>query len=328
MVTRQAVVLTTLLWTGVSGQKSEYCLISRNHSLCTTLAPTPFCSTVYTRGLSQTEAETALDEHNLLRSQIAVGSHGQPPAGDMMELQWDVELARVAQARADSCVFQHECSDCRRVQRFKVGQNLFRARDNRVEAAEWRHIIRSWFSEVTLFPGLGNIARYRYTPGTGHYTQMVWSSVTRVGCGYITYRNTETEPLVARYYVCDYGPGGNLIGDKMYQPGPACSSCPTGSTCTSRYVGLCSYDNKGFIDNNSIENSPPSDQFFSRAGRLEASRPENIPELRSRTVQRKTGGRQQILRSRVRTKERNRGFRRRQQVSCDIICAIGRILGF
>ena len=68
--------------------------------------------------------ETALDEHNRLRSQVAVGSgRGKPPAGDMMELQWDSELARVAQARADSCVFQHECSDCRRVERFKADFN-------------------------------------------------------------------------------------------------------------------------------------------------------------------------------------------------------------
>ena len=51
----------------------------------------------------------------------------------------------------------------------------------------------------------------RYTPGTGHYTQMVWSSVTRVGCGLITFYNTDTAPLIARYYVCDYGPGGNKV---------------------------------------------------------------------------------------------------------------------
>ena len=38
----------------------------------------------------------------------------------------------------------------------------------------------------------------RYTPGTGHYTLMMWSSVTRMGCGYITYSNQETQPLVAR----------------------------------------------------------------------------------------------------------------------------------
>ena len=66
------------------------------------------------------------------------------------------------QARAASCIFAHECADCRRVARFKVGQNLFRARDNKVLGAEWRYITRSWFSEIQLFPGLGSIARYRY----------------------------------------------------------------------------------------------------------------------------------------------------------------------
>ena len=59
--------------------------------------------------------------------------------------------------------------------------------------------------------------------------------------------------LYLRYYVCDYGPGGNLIGDVMYQPGPQCSRCPTGSSCTSRYSGLCSGDTLSFIDNNYID---------------------------------------------------------------------------
>ena len=40
---------------------------------------------------------------------MATGGTNQPPAADMMELQWDDELARVAQARADSCEFGHEC---------------------------------------------------------------------------------------------------------------------------------------------------------------------------------------------------------------------------
>ena len=78
------------------------------------------------------------------------------------ELPVETALHSPSQARADSCIFAHECADCRRVARFKVGQNLFRARDNKVLGAEWRYITRSWFSEIQLFPGLGSIARYRY----------------------------------------------------------------------------------------------------------------------------------------------------------------------
>ena len=82
----------------------------------------------------------------------------------------------MAQARADSCEFGHECRDCRRVDRlivdivifmqtlvirFKVGQNIYRARDNRLEPPEWTHVIRSFFSEIDMFPGSGSIASYK-----------------------------------------------------------------------------------------------------------------------------------------------------------------------
>ena len=45
--------------------------------------------------------------------------------------------------------------------RVKVGQNIFRARDKRVEAAEWRHVIRSYFSEIDLFPVADNVASFK-----------------------------------------------------------------------------------------------------------------------------------------------------------------------
>ena len=67
----------------------------------------------------------------------------------------------MAQTHADQCVFDHDCSDCRRVARFRVGQNIFRARDTRLEPPEWAHVIRSFFSEIDLFPGAGSIASYK-----------------------------------------------------------------------------------------------------------------------------------------------------------------------
>ena len=118
------------------------------------------------------------------------------------------------------------------------------------------------------FSAYSTVCIVRYTPGTGHYTQMVWSSVTRVGCGLMTFYNQDTAPLIARYYVCDYGPGGNKVrpspigqltaivpqvGDVMYRPGPACSACPGGTACSGRHPGLCSGSGLTFIDDNSLD---------------------------------------------------------------------------
>ena len=44
---------------------------------------------------------------------------------DQIYQVWDAELSVVAQAHADQCKFAHDCSDCRRVSRFGVGQNLY-----------------------------------------------------------------------------------------------------------------------------------------------------------------------------------------------------------
>ena len=62
--------------------------------------------------------------------------------------------------------------------------------------------------------------------------------------------------LLIRYYVCDYGPGGNKVGETMYTPGPACAACPLGTSCGGQYPGLCSGSGSVFIENNSIDNIP------------------------------------------------------------------------
>ena len=46
----------------------------------------------------------------------------------MLELSWDEELAWEAQAHADTCRWGHDCSSCRRLQRWRsVGQNLYQS---------------------------------------------------------------------------------------------------------------------------------------------------------------------------------------------------------
>ena len=119
------------------------------------------CGSYYYRGLTLREKKEALDQHNRLRSRVAMGSTNHPSAGNMMELQWDEELATLAQRHADQCSFVHDCSDCRKVSRFRVGQNLLRDKSISNERPDWRFAIESWFREIKDYPNADNSATYR-----------------------------------------------------------------------------------------------------------------------------------------------------------------------
>ena len=150
-----------LLSTALS--QSEYCSLSPSHIMCKyPEGVSSNCGSYYYRGLTTQEKREALDEHNRLRSRVAMGSTNHPSAGNMMELQWDEELATLAQRHADQCSFVHDSSDCRKVSRFRVGQNLLRDKSISNERPDWRFAIESWFREIKDYPNADNSATYRY----------------------------------------------------------------------------------------------------------------------------------------------------------------------
>uniref|UniRef100_A0A1E1WW85 Putative cysteine-rich protein n=1 Tax=Tityus obscurus TaxID=1221240 RepID=A0A1E1WW85_TITOB len=73
----------------------------------------------------------------------------------MLEMEWDDELAQIAQKLTDQCVYKHDCDDCRKVENFDVGQNIYTATITAVDPPEpfWVDAVRSWYSEI-----------YRFTP--------------------------------------------------------------------------------------------------------------------------------------------------------------------
>jgi len=75
----------------------------------------------------------------------------------------------------------------------KYGENLYWATKPSGKAA-----VKSWYSEVK-YTSNGRV--YGFSGSTGHYTQVVWKSTKKVGCG--KYRN-----LV----VCQYSKAGNMAG--------------------------------------------------------------------------------------------------------------------
>ena len=83
--------------------------------------------------------------------------------------------------------FRHDCADCRKVQRFKVGQNLYQSFNTRKVGPNWRKAIDSWFNEIDGFPS-SSVSNYKFNHKTGHYSQLVWARTSRIGCGSIAYR--------------------------------------------------------------------------------------------------------------------------------------------
>jgi uncharacterized protein YkwD len=122
----------------------------------------------------------ALAVHNAYRAR-----HHAPP------LVWDATLARYAARHASHCVFKHSHSP--------YGENLAAGYPTIGAAAA------AWYAEQ---------AQYHYfNPGfssrTGHFTQMVWRSSKRLGCGYADCKGKNGTP--GRYWVCEYSPAGNVI---------------------------------------------------------------------------------------------------------------------
>ena len=142
---------------------------------------------VLNRGVTKEEITEILEAHNSYRAKIAQGKEmegrpgPQPGAANMHELDWDPELAAIAQMHADQCQFEHDCSDCRKVDRFRVGQNLYIYKQTiRRAPVHWERAVGSWYEEVEMF-SRRKVSPFQFTHETGHYSQLVWADTTQVG---------------------------------------------------------------------------------------------------------------------------------------------------
>merc|ERR1711981_1465725 len=88
--------------------------------------------------------------------------------------------------------------------------------------------VQSWYNEVTDFDNSAVGSFFSkgggHTGKVGHYTQVVWADVSKIGCGYI-YR------VDGKYYmetvICNYCKGGNMGSEPIYKTGASASACPT-----------------------------------------------------------------------------------------------------
>ncbi|KAJ6659869.1 hypothetical protein lerEdw1_018325 [Lerista edwardsae] len=155
-----------------------------------------------------------VDLHNEYRSQVS------PPAADMLKMSWDPQLEAFAKDYAAKCTWEHNKARGRR------GENLFAMSGG----LDVKIAVESWYNEYQYY----NMTTLECEEGQmcGHYTQVVWATSERVGCGTVFCEtlhilNDTDMDLV----VCNYEPPGNVKGRKPYKEGAPCSMCPDGYSC-------------------------------------------------------------------------------------------------
>ncbi|KAJ4896970.1 Pathogenesis-related protein 1 [Raphanus sativus] len=128
-----------------------------------------------------------------------VGVHNEARAGvGVGPMQWNETLAAVAQSYADQ-----RRSDCNLIHSSGTyGENLAKSSGD----LSGTRAVELWVEEK---------ANYDYPSNTcngecGHYTQIVWRSSVKLGCGKARCDNGGT------FIVCNYDPPGNYVNEKPY----------------------------------------------------------------------------------------------------------------
>ncbi|GIX99830.1 hypothetical protein CDAR_460641 [Caerostris darwini] len=251
MIQRQVQILLTLLFVTLAVSNAcKYLKFSPMHSYC--LPPNPQCELLDT-GVTNADKQLVVKLHNEYRQKVATGHErhagGMPPAANMLEMVWDNELAAVAQKHAEQCKFEHDCNECREVDRFSVGQNIYEGMSSGPpKHSDWEPMVKSFYDEVSMFDK-SYIKPYVFG-AWGHFSQVVWATSWRVGCGRATFME---DGWYTTFLVCNYGPAGNMYDGEMYKVGAPCSACPSGTCCGSScqrhgiradYRGLCKVINE------------------------------------------------------------------------------------
>ncbi|XP_033099085.1 cysteine-rich venom protein Mr30-like [Anneissia japonica] len=172
------------------------------------------------------QIQAIVDRHNYHRRNVSPG-----PASNMEYMEWDDNLATMAQQWSDGCHYGHGQPTPNLTPYSWIGQNLYASSNdgtNGVQATD------AWNNEDQYYD-------YEYNNCThvcGHYTQNVWATSNRIGCG-VRFCNNPSglSWATANIITCNYGPGGNYVGQRPYLLGPACSECSSGvGQCDN---GLC-----------------------------------------------------------------------------------------
>ncbi|CAF3536542.1 unnamed protein product [Rotaria sp. Silwood2] len=71
-----------------------------------------------------------------------------------------------------------------------------------------REAVKGWYDEISMH----NFQRPKFSPKTGHFTQLVWKSSKKLGVGIAYSPDRRGVYVVANYY-----PAGNIMGSGSFE---------------------------------------------------------------------------------------------------------------
>jgi pathogenesis-related protein 1 len=153
-------------------------------------------------------------EHNRVRERASEGRMPAPkgrqpvPAAPLPPMTWDAELAKGAQAWSNRCTFAHSEAS-------KLGENLYASAGSPPTPTA---AVASWEGESSKYTYAAITDPINDFDEIGHYTQLVWRSTTRLGCGvaHCTTKSPFPRLPVWNFVVCRYSPPGNVAGRFPY----------------------------------------------------------------------------------------------------------------
>ena len=144
---------------------------------------------------AQSTPQDMVDAHNAARADVGVGP-----------VIWDDTVAAWAQAYAEQ-----RRADCQLVHSpagRPYGENLFWG-----GGAGWSGVdaVNLWVAEKQYYDRATNTCSAPSGESCGHYTQVVWSKSTAIGCAGIV-----CDGNAGVFVICSYNPPGNVVGQTPY----------------------------------------------------------------------------------------------------------------
>ena len=151
---------------------------------------------------------------------------------------WDTNLQNLAQSYADSCPPKSNNPN-----RNGAGENLYwlswDSEPNDKDVADMSAAVQYWFDGVKNFDPQ-SITKYSYSYSSALYSQIIWASTNRIGCGSSYYRRENG--IYSIILVCNYLEAANSVGSEVYKIGKPGEACIKKSTS---FDALCANEASG-----------------------------------------------------------------------------------